>query len=48
MSRQLLPIRSALPIQDVKIHTYNKAQGPTEFAERKRQRHYIGADVFIS
>jgi hypothetical protein len=26
MSRQILPIRSALPIQDVKIHTYNKAQ----------------------
>ena len=26
MSRQPLPIRSALPIQDVKIHTYNKAQ----------------------
>ncbi len=22
MSRQILPIRSALPIQDVKIHTY--------------------------
>ncbi len=26
MSRQTLPIRSALPIQDVKIHTYNKAR----------------------
>jgi hypothetical protein len=26
MSRQILPIRSALPIQDVKIHTYNKAE----------------------
>jgi hypothetical protein len=26
MSRQILPIWSALPIQDVKIHTYNKAQ----------------------
>ncbi len=26
MSRQILPIRPALPIQDVKIYTYNKAQ----------------------
>jgi hypothetical protein len=26
MSRQILPIRSALPIQEVKSHTYNKAQ----------------------
>ncbi len=26
MSRQILPIRSALSIQDVKIHAYNKAQ----------------------
>ncbi len=26
MSRQILPIQSALPIQDVKIHTYKKAQ----------------------
>jgi hypothetical protein len=26
MSRQILPIRPALPIQDVKIYAYNKAQ----------------------
>ncbi len=26
MSRQILPIQSILPIQDVKIYTYNKAQ----------------------
>ncbi len=38
----ILPLRSAMPIQDMNIHSAISSGGIT------RQRQYIGADVFIS
>ncbi len=40
MSRQILPIRSALPIQDVKIYTYNNTQ------LYWRKEHVSAANIF--